>query len=116
MILEGRSLKIGDALDAIKPDVKRRRKLTCHICSRDYFQLSTHLARVHKLSPELRRYHVESSKKNVTLKETNVRKNIIDKISLLLYSLSLSLSIDRSNQRYLYITIQNGLIHNNNHN
>lgn len=81
MILEGRSLKIGDALDAIKPDVKRRRKLTCHICSRDYFQLSTHLARVHKLSPELRRYHVESSKKNVTLKETNVRKNIIDKIS-----------------------------------
>lgn len=74
MILEGRSLKIGDALDAIKPDVKRRRKLTCHICSRDYFQLSTHLARVHKLSPELRRYHVESSKKKCDFERDKCQK------------------------------------------
>lgn len=75
MIKNGRTLKQNKStFDTPKSS---RRALNCHLCSRNYLQLSTHLKRVHKMSSKARTNFVEKSRKKALMNESNLRKESV---------------------------------------
>ena len=76
LIQNGRKADISQMSRPTSKNLSRRRSLRCPLCVRDYKQLSTHLARVHKFNDEKRRTIVSRSRQHVLSDEIKKRKAI----------------------------------------